>query len=107
MQQTIFNILKFGYYNLQVCQFILRFNKLEMQNDKRDNKNGNRKSKNQESRELSQSLSAVRKRKQRENTTTFIKAEVARKTNARERKRRSRAMTKERNELQKLKKKYA
>jgi hypothetical protein len=42
-----------------------------------------------------------------ENTTKFIKAEVERKTNARERKRRSRAMTKERNEWQKLKKKYA
>ena len=78
-----------------------------MQNDERDNKNGNRKSKNQESRELSVSLSAVRKRKQIENTTKFIKAEVERKTNARERKRRSRAMTKERNEWQKLKKKYA
>jgi hypothetical protein len=39
-----------------------------------------------------------------ENTTTFIKAEVERKANARERKRRSRAMTKERNELQKLEK---
>ena len=48
MQQTKFNFLKFGYYNLQVCQFILRFNKLEMQNDERDNKNGNRK--NEESR---------------------------------------------------------
>ena len=43
MQQTKFNFLKFGYYNLQVCQLILRFNKLEMQNDERDNKNGNRK----------------------------------------------------------------
>ena len=39
-----------------------------------------------------------------ENTTTFVKAEVERKANARERKRRSRAMTKERNELQKLEK---
>ena len=49
MQQTKFNILKFCYYNLQVCQCILRFNKLEMQNDERDNKNGNRKNeKNQE-----------------------------------------------------------
>jgi hypothetical protein len=65
------------------------------------------KTKNQESRELSQSLTAVRKRKQRENTTKFIKAEAERKTNARERKRRNRAMTKERNELQKLEKKYA
>jgi hypothetical protein len=46
-------------------------------------------------------------KKQIENTTKFIKAEVERKTNARERKRRSRAMTKERNEWQKLKKKYA
>ena len=63
-----------------------------------------RRIKNQESRELSQSLSAVRKRKQRENTTKFIKAEAKRKTNVRERKRRSRAMTKERNELQKLEK---
>ena len=79
MQQTTFNILIFGYNNLQVCQFILRFNKLEMQNDKRDNKNGNRKSKNQESRELSQSLSAVRKRKQGKHTTKFIKAEAERK----------------------------
>ena len=43
MQQTNFYFLKFGYYNLQVCQFILRFNKLEMQNDERDNKNENRK----------------------------------------------------------------
>lgn len=43
MQQTKFNFLTFGYYNLQVCQFILRLNKLEMQNDQRDNKNGNRK----------------------------------------------------------------
>ena len=43
-------------------------------------------------------------RKQRENTTKFIKAEAERKANARERKRRSRVMTKERNELQKLKK---
>ena len=34
----------------------------------------------------------------------FIKAEAERKANARERKRRSRAMTKERNELQKLEK---
>ena len=41
MQQTKFNFLKFGYYNLQVYQFILRFNKLEIQNDERDNKNGN------------------------------------------------------------------
>ena len=48
MRQTKFNFLKFGYYNLQVCQFILRFNKLEIQNDERDNKNGNRK--NEESR---------------------------------------------------------
>jgi hypothetical protein len=39
-----------------------------------------------------------------ENTTKFIKAEVERKTNARERKRRSRTMTKEINELQKLQK---
>ena len=53
------------------------------------------------------SLSAVRKRKQMENTTKFIKAEVERKTNARERKRRSRTMTKEINELQKLQNKYA
>ena len=66
-----------------------------------------RRIKNQESRELSQSLSAVRKRKQRENTTKFIKAEAERKTSARERKRRSWVMTKERNELQKLEKKYA
>ena len=97
-----FYFLKLYYYNLQVYQFILRFNKLEMQNDERDNKNGNRK--NEKNQENCQSLSAVRKRKQRENTTTFIKAEVERKTNARERKRRSRAMTKERNELQKLEK---
>ena len=62
MQQTIFNILKCGYYNLQVCQFILRFNKLEMQNDERDNKNGRRKSKNQESRELSVSLRGSEKK---------------------------------------------
>ena len=60
--------------------------------------------KNEKNQNNCQSLSAVRKRKLRENTTTFIKAEVARKTNARERKRRSRAMTKERNELQKLEK---
>jgi hypothetical protein len=60
-----------------------------------------RRIKNQEN---CQSLCAVRKRKQRENTTKFIKAEAERKTNARERKRRSRAMNKERNELQKLEK---
>jgi hypothetical protein len=102
MQQTKFNIPKFCYYNLQVCQCILRFNKLEMQNDERDNKNGNRK--NEKNQENCQSLSAVRKRKQRENTTQFIKAEAERKANARERIRRNRAMTKKRNELQKLEK---
>jgi hypothetical protein len=40
--------------------------------------------KQKESRELSQSLSAVQKRKQRENTTKFIKADAERKANARE-----------------------
>jgi hypothetical protein len=55
LQQTKFNFLKFGYYNLQVCQFILRFNKLEMQNDERDNKNGNRK--NEKNKENCHSLS--------------------------------------------------
>jgi hypothetical protein len=45
--------------------------------------------KQKESRELSQSLSAVQKRKQRENTTKFIKADAERKANARERKRRT------------------
>ena len=55
-----------------------------------------------------QSLCAVRKRKQRENTTQFIKAVAERKANARERIRRSRAMTKKRNEFAKLRKrKYA
>jgi hypothetical protein len=48
------------------------------------------------------SLSAVRKRKQRGNTTIFIEAEAERKANARERKWRSLARTKGRNELQKL-----
>jgi hypothetical protein len=48
-----------------------------MQNDERDNKNENRKKeKNQEN---CQSLSAVRKRKQGEHTTKFIKAEAERK----------------------------
>jgi hypothetical protein len=42
-QEGKFYFLKFYHYNLQVCQLILRFNKLEMQNDERDNKNGNRK----------------------------------------------------------------
>ena len=60
MQQTKFNFLKFGYYNLQVCQLILRFNKLEMQNDERDNKNGNRK--NEKNRELSVSLRGAEKK---------------------------------------------
>jgi hypothetical protein len=60
--------------------------------------------KNEKNQNNCQSLSAVRKRKLRENTTKFIKAEAERKANPRERKRKNRAMTKERNELQKLEK---
>ena len=59
--------------------------------------------KRKESKELSVSLRGSEKKAEGK-YNKFLKVETERKTNARERKRRSRAMNKERNELQKLEK---